>query len=171
MPQYSLHSLLTWSNRAYRDETPELQHAVSLTDEGGAPVMKPAAAAYLGLLARRRLTEDERPDNARALASRRDQDGRYVTPLRYAIELAPDRDERSFLRALVPELYFPSEIATLYGIPKWAARYVMYACLLRLRERYDQLMRQAEKGTAANVGWVSMSDSQRAAIEAGEKVA
>lgn len=172
MPQYSLHGLLSWANRAYRDETPEIQHAVSLTDEGGAPEMKPAAAAYLGLLARNRLSElDKAPDNWKARAGRKDRDGKYVTPLRYAIELAPDADERSFLRSLVPELYFPSEIATIHGIPAWAAKFVMYATLSRLRERYDTLMRNQEKGTAANVGWVSMSASQRAAVEDGEKVA
>jgi hypothetical protein len=169
MPTASLHSLLTWANKAWRDETPELGHAVALTDEGGAPEMKPAAAAYLGLLAKRRLTEDTRPDNWRALAGRRDADGRYLTPLRYSIELCPDPDERSFLRSLVPELYFPSEIAEIHGVPKWAAKYVMYAALDRLRRTYDQLMRDQAKGTAAHVGWVSMSESQRAAVVAGEK--
>jgi len=165
----SLHSLLRWANRAYRAETPELGHAVALTDEGGSPEMKPAAAAYLGLLAKRALEQDTRPDNWKALAGRRDADGRYLTPLRYCIELCPDPDERAFLRSLVPELYFPSEIAEIHGIPKWAAKYVMFATLDRLRRTYDQLMRDQEKGTARYVGWVSMSESQRAAVVAGEK--
>ena len=170
----TLRGLLSWSNRQYVLETPELQHSVALTDEGGAPVMKPAAAGYLGLLAKERLDAkaaptNDRADNWKAQAGRRDRDGKYVTPLRYAIELCPVADERAFLRALVPELYFPSEIAELHGIPKWAAGMVMYAALSRLRERYDHLIRQQEKGTAANVGWVSMSEASRNAIIAGEK--
>lgn len=167
MPQYSLHALLSWAHRTYQLETPEIQHAVSLTDDGGAPAMKPAIASYLGLLARNRLdTKDDQPDNWKARAGRKDRDGKYVTPLRYSIELATDADERSFLRSLVPELYYPREIATIHGIPRWASQYVMYACLARLRERYDGLMRDQEKGTAANVGWVSRSESQRAAEDA-----
>lgn len=160
----SLHSLLSWANRTYRLEVPDLGHSISLTDDGGAPAMKPAIASYIGLLARNRLdTKDDQPDNWKARAGRKDRDHKYVTPLRYAIELATDPDERSFLRSLVPELYYPSEIAEIHSIPRWAARYVMYACLARLRERYEGLMRDQEKGTAANVGWVSKSDAQRAA--------
>jgi hypothetical protein len=170
MPQPTLHSLLRWAHLQYVSETPELGHAVSLTDEGGAPEMKPAAASYLGLLAKQRLIEDRKPDNWRALAGRKDRDGKYVTPLRYALELAPDPDERSFLRSLVPELYYPSEIATIHGIPRWAANYVMYASLARLRERYDTLIRNQEKGSAAYVGWISRSESQRNA-ESVEDVA
>lgn len=129
--------------------------------------MKPAAAAYLGLQARKQLAPDTLPDNWRAAAGRKSE-GKYLTPLRYAIELCGDPGERKFLRDLVPELYFPSEIAEIHGIPKWAAGMVMYAALGRLRERYDHLIREQEKGTAANVGWVSMSESSRKAIEAGE---
>lgn len=167
----SLHALLSWASKQYRLETPGLEHAVALTDEGGAPEMKPAVAAYLGLQAKRLMADDRQPDDWKRLAGKKDKDGKYVTPLRYAIELAPDPDERSFLRSLVPELYYPSEIALIHGIPKWAAGYVMYATLDRLRARYDQLMRDQEKGTAANVGWVSMSESQRSAVVAGEEVA
>ncbi|MGA0060619.1 MAG: hypothetical protein ACO3RU_13630 [Planctomycetota bacterium] len=166
---HSLHALLRWANKAYREETPELGHAVALTDEGGAPEMKPAVAAYLGLHAKRLLEKDDRPDNWRALAGRRDHDGFYITPLRYAIELCPDPAERRFLRDLVPELYYPSEIAELHGIPRWAAKYVMHPALTRLWHTHQGLMRDQAKGTSRYVGWVSMSDSQRAAIEAGEK--
>lgn len=163
MQRYTLRALLTWAHAQYVGETPEMQHAVSLTDEGGSPEMKPAAASYLGLLAKHQLTKvDNQPDNWLALAGRKSE-GKYLTPLRYAIALCPDPDERSFLRSLVPELYFPSEIAEIHGIPKWAAGMVMYAALTRLRERYDRLMRDQEKGTAAHVGWVSKSDAQRAA--------
>lgn len=166
----TLHSSLRFAHAQFVLELPELQHSVSLTDDGGAPAMKPAAASYLGLLAKRLLEDDKQPDNWKARAARRDPDGRYLTPLRLAIELAPE-GERAFLRSLVPELYFPSEIAELHGIPRWAAKYVMYAALARLRERYETLIRNSEKGSAANVGWVSMSESARRAIEAGERVA
>lgn len=173
MKARTLHALLSWAHAQYVGETPELQHAVSLTDEGGSPEMKPAAASYLGLQARKQLTDqDNLPDNWRALAGRK-AEGKYLTPLRFAIELCPDPGERSFLRSLVPELYYPSEIAEIHGIPKWAAGYVMQGALVRLRERYERLVANSEKGTAAyvppRVGWVSMSDSQRAAIEEGEK--
>lgn len=166
--QRTLKGLLSWGHNAYVAETPNLEHSVALTDEGGAPAMKPAAASYLGLLARQRLTPDDRPDNWKAQAGRKDRDGRYVTPLRYAIELCPVAEERAFLRDLVPELYFPSEIAGLHGIPRWASGMVMYAALSRLRERYDNLIRQQEKGTAAHVGWVDRSESQRNAETAPE---
>lgn len=165
MPQATLHSLLRWCHAQYVLEMPELQHSVSLTDDGGAPAMKPAISSYLGLLAKRLLENDKQPDNWKARAARRDPDGRYLTPLRLAIELAPE-GERSFLRSLVPELYFPSEIAELHGIPRWAAKYVMYSTLLRLRERYDGLIRDSEKGSAANLGWVSRSESQQNAESA-----
>lgn len=196
MPQYTLHSLLRWAHKAWVDEAPSLDHSHHEEyDESGAPEMKPAVAAYLGLQARKYLDErvskpsgrpafgipaiarvgttaapppplggDTLPDNWKALAGRKSE-GAYVTPLRYAIELCTDPDERSFLRSLVPELYYPSEIAEIHGIPRWASRFVMYAALSRLRERYDSLMRNQEKGTAANVGWVSRSESQRQAEE------
>lgn len=164
----TLHALLKWANKAYRDETPSFDHDhKEHFDEGGAPEMKPAVAAYLGLVAKRHL--DTRPDNWRALAGRRDADGRYLTPLRYSIELCPDPAERQFLRDLVPEVYYPSEIAEINGVPKWAAKYVMHAALTRLYRTYEGLMRDQEKGTARYVGWVSMSESSRNAIIAGEK--
>lgn len=163
---YSLRALLAWANVQYRAETPEMQHAVAHTDEGGAPEMKPAAASYLGLLARKVLTgNDTLPDDWRALAGRKSE-GVYLTPLRYAIALCPDAAERQFLRDLVPELYFPSEVAEIHGIPRWAAGYVMHGALSRLRDRFDHLMRQQEKGTAANIPWTALSESQQRAEDA-----
>lgn len=157
----TLQALLSWANRQWVLETPELQHAVSQTDEGGAPEMKPAAASYLGLLAKRHLRGDpvdNTPDDPRRLACRLDEEGKYRTPLRCAIERVGKPERRRFLRDLVPELYRPSDIAAIHGIPPWCAGDVMHRSLSELRRLYR------EEPEAA---WISgRSDAQRSAEEA-----
>jgi hypothetical protein len=158
--------LLRWANRLYREETPELQHAVSEFDASGAPAMRPAPAAYLALLRRDLYDRDGRPkpdedraDNWRSTACRLDRDGAYVTPLRCAIERVPDPDRRRLLRYVVPEAYRPGDVATVLGIPSWCAGDVLYRSLVMLRQAY-RLVPEAQ------VGWVSKSDAQRQAESA-----
>jgi hypothetical protein len=154
----TLRALLRWANRCYVEETPPLDHLARQTDDGGSPDMRTAVKRYLRLI-----HNDDGADDWRRAACRVDHDGRYVTPLRCAIESIHDPQRRRFLRDLVPELYRPSDIATLHGIPEWCAGDVMYRSLAMLHARY-QIHRPA------SVGWVSMSESQRAAISDGEAV-
>lgn len=156
----TLMQLLRWAHRQHELETPPLEHAVAHTDEGGSPEMKPAPAAYLGLLARRRLDRDARttndgPDDWRRLACRV-VDGHYATPLRCAIARIAEPGRRAFLEDLVPELYFPTEIAELHGIPRWAAGDVTYRSLTILRDKYREI-------PETPTHWIDKSGSQQAA--------
>lgn len=157
--QPTLRGLLAWAHRQYVLETPNLEHSASLVDEGGAPEMKPAASSYLGLAGR-----DDRPDDWRRNACRLDADGRYRTPLRCAVESIHPPERRLLLRDLVPEVLFPSDIARAHGIPDWAAGDVLYRSLVILRQRY----RERPLVDRGKPKWTELSDSQRAAVEAGE---
>jgi hypothetical protein len=161
----TLAALLSWANTQYRLETPELQHSVGLTDEGGSPEMKPAAASYLGLLVRKALSDakDEQPDDWRRQACRVDEDGKYRTPLRCALERVPDPEMRHFLRDLVPEQFRPEDVGVVHGLPKWTIPIVMYRALSVLRQKYRE---QPE------TRWISgRSDAQRAAETTTEEAA
>lgn len=153
----TLRALLRWANQAYLEETPSLDH-IRQTDEGGAPDMRVVVKRYLRL---EHNGGDDVTDDWRWVARRTDHDGRYLTPLRAAIESIGDPMRRRFLRDLVPELYRPSDIAAIHGIPEWCASDVMYRSLAMLQSRY-------QTHRPVSTGWVSMSESQRAAIEAGE---
>ena len=158
----TLQRLLTWAATSYRMETPELQYSRSETEADGDPEMSGAVKTHLGLTFRERLSKDaakrqeEEADDWRRLACRVDHDsGKYLTPLRCAIERVPGKEMRLFLRDLVPELYRPSDIAAIHGIPDWAAGIVMYRSLEVLRQRYRE---------APETQWISgRSDAQRAA--------
>ena len=152
----SLRGLLRWAHMAYVAETPNLDHdhsAIHL-DEDGAPIMAIEARRYLGLLGGR----DERADDWLRIASRRDPDGFYVTPLRRAIETL-SRERRLLLRDVVPELFRPTDILVLHGIPEWCAGDVLYRSLAMLWASYlDRPLPQPSRP-----GYLEMSESQRAA--------
>lgn len=146
----TLRALLRWAHAAYAAETPNLDHSGSHIDDDGAPTMAAAARRYLGML-----TKEDRADDWLKIASRTDKDGFYVTPLRRAIETLP-HERRLLLRDLVPELFFPSEIAVLHGIPAWCANDVLYRSLVMLWDKFiDRPLPQP--------GWLERSESQRAA--------
>ena len=158
----TLQRLLTWANRAYVEETPELQYSRSETEDDGDPDMRGPVKAHLGLNFRERLSkdaakrQDTEADDWRRLACRTDHEsGKYLTPLRCAIERVPGKEMRTFLRDLVPELYRPSDIAAIHGIPDWAAPIVMHRALTVLRQNFRE---------APETQWISgRSDAQRAA--------
>lgn len=146
----TLRALLRWAHAQYVAETPNLAHSGSHLDDDGAPTMAAQARRYLGMM-----TKDGRADNWLAIASKTDADGYYLTPLRRAIETLPT-ERRLFLRDLVPELFFPSEIALLHGIPEWCRTDVTYQSLVLLWARYiDRPLPQP--------GWLQRSESQRSA--------
>jgi hypothetical protein len=122
----TLRALLRWAHRQYVAETPNLDHSGIHLDDDGAPTMAAAARRYLGLS-----KKDDRTDNWVELAGRTDEDGFYLTPLRLAIETQP-RERRLFLRDLVPEVLFPSEVALLHGIPAWCMADVIHQSLAML---------------------------------------
>lgn len=157
MSNTSLHELLRWANAMYRLETPDLAHSPSVTDEGGAPDMAPAAKSYLGLASSlkvragaptRRFGEGADPttwtgppdpaDNWYSLACRVDKEsGMYLTPLRCAVAGIRDVKLRGLLRDIVPELYFPSEILAIHGyVEKWEQNAVLRAALTILFQRW-----------------------------------
>lgn len=168
-PRYTLSGLLRWASAELAGETPVLEHSVSLTDDGGAPQMKRGVQGYLGFLPSntcvqghkfcdRHAPRDEEPDNWRRLACAR-VDGRYRTPVRCAIESINPPERRLFLRDVLANALFPSDVARAHGIPDWAAGDVLYRSLVLLRERYDSLIHQVPER-----GWISgRSDAQRAA--------
>lgn len=155
----TLRGLLSWASHQLRLETPELGHSASLTDDGGSPDMKAAAKAYLALTTR--VQVDDRPDSWRAIACRLDKDGFYVTPLRCALEGLP-AERRALLRDALANELFALDMATIHGIPTWAAGDVLFRSLRLLWDRY--LDRPLPRRS-----WIELSDSQRAAVQAGER--
>lgn len=152
----NLRALLRWAHQQYEAETPNLDHSQTHIDDDGAPTMAAAARRYLALSG----PPDDRPDDWVRLASRCDTDGFYITPMRRAIATMP-RDRRLFLRDLVPELLYPTEVALLHGIPAWCVADVIHQSLAMLWGRY--LDRPLPKP-----GWLSMSESQRNAVDDGK---
>lgn len=147
----SLRVLLRWAYQAYVDETPNLDHSGVHLDDDGAPTMARAARRYLGLVG----VPDERDDDWVRIASRLDQDGYYLTPLRRAIETLPP-PRRLFLRDLVPEALFPTEVALLHGIPAWCVQDV-------IRQSLTMLWRGFLDRPLSAPGYLERSEAQRAA--------
>ena len=150
----TLRGLLRWAHAQYAAETPNLDHSGAHVDDDGAPTMAAAARAWLALSGR-----DEREDDWLRIASRCDADGFFLTPLRRTIETMP-RERRLFLRDLAPELFVPSEIALLHGIPAWCASDVMHRSLSMLWDRFLER-------PAVTPGYLERSESQRAADDGG----
>lgn len=154
----SLRALLRWAHSQYELETPNLDHSHHHLDDDGAPSMSGAVRAYLALNPPKDGKDDEYPDNWLAIASAKDEDGFYRTPLRRAIETLP-KERRLLLRDVVPEVLMPSDVLALHGIPAWAASDVLYRSLVMLWDRYlDRPL--------PSTGYLSKSDAQRAAEDA-----
>ena len=178
----TLRSLLNWANTQYLTETPELQHSLSLTDDGGAPDMKAPAKRWLGLTGRRcqaRESDDRavkamhrdcidgchlEPDNHRRAAYAVDQDGKYRTPFLRAVEEIADPARRLFVKWLCVNTLRPSDVARHFDIPDWCQGDVAFRSLEMVRQKY-----RTEPPVDTRPGWVSMSESSRRAIEAGER--
>lgn len=157
MADNRLRFLLGWAHRNWTLETPTLGHAVSLTDAGGAPDMKGAAKAYLGLV-----RKGDGPDDWQRTAQRRDEDGRYITPLRAALYRIRNPELRRFLHHLIPNAVLrPSDIATVHGIPTWAEAWVMQGAL-------EILYREFQSAPIPQRSWVDMSESQQRAEDVAQ---
>lgn len=144
----TLRALLRWAHAQYVAETPNLDHSGSHIDDDGAPTMAAAARRYLGMM-----TATEGADDWLRIASRRDKDGFYLTPLRRAIETLP-AERRLYLRDLVPELFFPSDVALLHGIPSWCQSDVTYQSLVMLWDRFAE-------APLPQPGWLERSEAQQ----------
>jgi hypothetical protein len=170
-----LRFLLRWAYQQWSLETPTLGHSVSLTDAGGVPSLKAAAAAYLKLrvrscwpiganptLAQRAMHEacgrggcKLGEDDWEKVACRRDADGFYVTPLRAAMTRIRSLAMRRFLHDLVPNAMLrPSDVAQLHGTPGWAEAWVMAGAL-------ETLYREYEAAPRPRRSWVDRSTSQQ----------
>lgn len=157
----SLAALLRWAHAEHAAETPNLEHAVGQHASDGAPLMRYAARAFLGLMDPRNVDEERRADDWLRLASRTDPDGRYRTPLRRAIATLPP-ERRYLARALVSEQLMPGDVALVAGIPEWCAGDVLYRTMSMLWERYlDRPL--------ISPGWLERSDASRNAIIDGER--
>lgn len=151
----SLMALLRWAHAQYVAETPNLEHAVNEVAEDGDPVMRYSVKAYLALNHSPHDQYRDSPDVWVRVASKVDEDGMYRTPLRRAMEMLP-HERRILARDLVPELYRPSDVALLHGIPEWCAGDVLYRTLVMLWDRYQD--RPIPK-----VGYLERSEAQRSA--------
>jgi hypothetical protein len=141
--------LMRWASQGWEMETPSLGHSISLTDEGGAPDMKGAAKAYLGLLRR-----GDGPDDWEKTACRRDADGRYVTPLRAALSKVRNQKLRRFLHDLIGNALRPSDITNVHGVPDWAEAWVIQGAL-------EILYREYQAAPLPQRSWVELSASQQ----------
>lgn len=157
-PPGTLRALLGWATRAYQLETPDLNHSHRDVGDDGTPAMRQEARRWLGLAG-----HDQHKDDWRRIACRTDPDGRYITPLRCAIERTPRADVRAFLRDLAASEFATAEVAARHGLTEMATTYVVHGTLIGLWRRYSEapIPRRA---------WIDLSDSQRAAVVDGERM-
>lgn len=167
--------LLRWAANAWELETPTLGHSVSLSDAGGVPALKAAAAAYIRLHNRRCWPLDAEvtlamrdahaacgrggcvlgQDDWERTACRRDQDGFYVTPLRAAMTRIRPLEKRRFLHDLVSNARLrPSDIAELHGVPGWAEAPVIQNAL-------ETLHRECQAAPTPRRSYIDLSASQQ----------
>jgi hypothetical protein len=133
----TLRALLRWAQTEYAKEPPPRLHGRD-TAENGAPDHSGQAKTWLGL----DYPKSERdpawtaPDDTRKTACRLDGDGSYQFPLRCAVERVPGDERRRLLRAVLPNVFFPSEAAKAAGIPDWCADDVLFRALSILWDQY-----------------------------------
>lgn len=154
----TLRALLRWAAHQYQMETPNLEHSVGQTDEGGSPDMRSAAKAYLALSGSRKGA-----DNWRDLSCRVDQEGKYLTPLRCALYSITNPELRVLARDAIAGYFDASQLATLHGIPEYALNPALFHALATLDANYCEQR-------PYRPGWVSQSEANRNAVMDGEKV-
>lgn len=118
----TLRALLRWAQREYSMEPPPRLHDRDIADDG-APDHTPEAKRWFGF------SQDREPNDWKAVASRLDEDGYYRTPLRAALERVPGTERRELLRAVLPNVFFPSDACAAAGIPSWCADDVLFRAL------------------------------------------
>jgi hypothetical protein len=143
MTEPSLRWLQAWAHRQYVLETPNLEHSVSVNDDGGSPQMHGAVLAYL----------NNAPDKL-------DKEGRLRTPLRAALARITDDELRLFLRDLIPNALNPSLVARIHNLPRWSEARMMHVALLALWRAYQNVLASEYRRTA-RPGWLDMSESQQ----------
>lgn len=121
----TLRALLRWATSAWSSEVPTLSHSLSLTDGDGTPLMSGQARSYIGIAKR-----GDEPDDWLRIASKCDDDGFYLYPMRRALLLIP-KDRQAFARDLIANVLSPQDITRLHGVPDWCANDVV-AFTLRL---------------------------------------
>lgn len=126
----SLLGLLRWAQSQYALEAPPRLHDRDIADDG-APDHTPEAKRYIGFTAR-----DGEADDWKRAACRRDADGFYQTPLRCALEKVPGAERRLLLRAVLPNVLYPSDAAQAVGVPSWCADEVLFRALDMLWNQY-----------------------------------
>ena len=126
----TLRGLLHWAQAEYALEHPPRLHDRDIADDG-APDHTPEAKRWTGL------SQDREPNDWKAVARRLDDDGYFVTPLRAAIESVPGEPRRRLLRAVLPNVFYPSEACEAAGIPGWCADDVLHRALSLLWDRYE----------------------------------
>jgi hypothetical protein len=145
----TLRALLRWAEREYAAEPPVKLHRMT-EDAGGGPAMTGQAASYLGF------SQIAEPNDWRRLAEAKDAEGSYRTPMRAAIERIGPEPRRRFLRDLLTNVLYPSEVAAHHGIPEWCAGDVMYQSLNALYDGWRDRPLPSRS-------WVDLSQSQQAA--------
>lgn len=155
----TVRALLSWLQREYALEAPGRLHDRDVADDG-APDHTGEAKSYIGL------SQDREPNDWKMVACRSDDSNTYLTPMRCAIARIGDPDRRQLLGGLAVNLFTPLDVTRAQGIPDWCAFDVMSRSLDQLYAMYQErpIPRRSPK-------WTEMSDSQRAAIEDGEKAA
>ena len=155
---HTLKALLSWAQREYAIEAPARTHSGARIEEDGDPAMTGEAKGHLGF------HDWHEPNDWRAVACRRDDDGRYVTPMRCAIEAVSSDKRRDFLRDMLTAVFFAKDVTRLHDIPDWASGDVTYASLSLLWDAWRD-------SPLPRASWIEVSDSQRSAILDGENVA
>lgn len=129
----TLRGLLRWAQVEYSMEPPPRLHDRDIADDG-APDFTGEAKSYFGF-SRSRGKETE-PDDWKEIACRLDDEGSYQTPLRCALERVPGSERRKLLRAVLPNVLFPSDAARASDIPDWCADDVLFRALTLLWDQY-----------------------------------
>lgn len=140
-------SLLRWLQDGYSADGPTKLHSGAVLEEDGDPAMTGEAKAFLGFSQQRKDDHGRdiiEPNDWRAVACQRDEDGSYRWPMRACISKVKDPWRRRFIAELATELFDPQSVAEANGIPAWCADDVINASLEMLWQtwRADPLPRR-----------------------------
>lgn len=162
----TLRDLLFWLTTGYALEGPVMLHERDELAADGDPEHTGETKGWLGMNYPAASQPQAQPTDWTRVACRRDEDGSYLTPIRCAIARIGDPDRRTLLGGLAVNLLTPLDVTRAQDIPDWCAGDVMFRSLDQLWSVYED-----RPLPVRTPGWVSMSESQRAAIEDGEQPA
>jgi hypothetical protein len=144
----TLKALLSWAQHGYALEAPAKMHSGARLEDDGDPAMTGEAKSYIGFHDRKE------PNDWRGIARRLDVDGRYVTPMRAAVESVPGIERRAFLRSLLVQVFHAKDVTRQHDIPDWCSGDVTYQSLSILWDCWRDR-------PLARPSWVDLSESQR----------